>query len=201
MMTKIPLQTLRTLGVALFATLLTSCDKPELAVKDDDPVSPGKAPAPEAAVSKSSPDGNAPPGEAPGATPEFVRLEPAHPELEVFTEGDTIMIRGALKSRLQKKRIAEELLRDIPGSKVEDQLVVEVHRHPVGWGNRVSAAFLIPYFMEIEDPYVSYKEGVVTLRGKCKEQRQIKFYSELAVNTFAGTYLSDIRNELEVSGN
>ncbi len=195
-MTKIPLQTLRIPCLLLFGSFLVSCEKPELSAPEPSAPEVSQATVTSGGPIISEASEPAPAPEAVGERPDFTQ-----PELEVYLEGDTIVIQGALKSRLQKKRIADDFARDIPDFKVDDRLVVEAHRYPVGWGNRVSVGFLIPYFMDIEEPYVGYKEGVVILKGKCKQERQIRYYQELAVNIFAGMHLMDIQNEMVVSGN
>ncbi|MDF1656613.1 MAG: hypothetical protein P1U58_03305 [Verrucomicrobiales bacterium] len=196
MMTKTLLHTLLIPGILIGGLFFVSCEKPELAAPESS--------APEVngtLVSSGGPVVNETPTTTSAPEPEAEPPEFTYPELEVYLQGDTIIIQGALKSRLQKKRIADDFARDMPDFKVDDQLVVEAHRYPVGWGNRVSVGFLIPYFTEIEEPYVAYKEGIVILKGKCKDQRSLRLFQELAINIFAGPYLQDIKNEMLVSGN
>lgn len=179
------------------AAATVSCEKPEL-VKADPDTPPSATAATTAATTESaSPETAAPPAPAEKAPP----AEPDYPELEVYREGDSIVIRGALKSRMQKARIAEEMARDFPGLQIDDQLLVESHRYPVGWGNRVSLAFLVPYFMEVKNPYVAFRKGVVILKGECSKPGDIRHFQELAINVFAGMHLKDIENEMKVRGN
>ncbi|MEM1440802.1 MAG: hypothetical protein AAGF67_00565 [Verrucomicrobiota bacterium] len=189
------------LGIALLA-LLSSCEDPKLQTKEVE-----ATPEPSVEEKKMAKEQPAPASEAPAAKPEppkpepkpEARPEPAYPELAVFLEGETLVIDGALRSRMQKARIAEEMAAAFPHWKVDDRLQQETHRHAVGWGNRVSMGFLIPYFEEIADPYVGFEEGVVVLKGTVGERRQIKFFQELAISVFAGAYLQDIRNEMKVA--
>lgn len=184
-----------TLGLAAG---LISCEKPELAGKGEETMPPS-APA---STPPSTPEANLPANAVPPVVVENeVPSPPDFPKLVVFREGDTIVIGGALKSRLQKARIAEELARDFPDLKIDDQLVVENHRYPVGWGNRVSLAFVVPYFKQIKNPYVECKEGIVILKGECSKEGDIRYFQELAISVFAGMHLRDIKNEMKVSGN
>ena len=177
------------LFLAFVSVFLSSCEKPELtANREKPPVSTH--------ASNSISDVSTATQSAPEMPEKVERKEPAYPMLAVFREGDTIVIEGALKSRLQKTRIAEDFGRAFPELQVDDRLLVESHRYPVGWGNRVSAAFLIPYFVQIKEPYVGYEEGVVILKGK-GQRGTFKNFQELAINVFAGALLKDVHNEIQ----
>lgn len=141
---------------------------------------------------------------APGIPPESqaqVPVEepaPAEPELIVSMEGKQITIRGAVKSSIQHERIVKDMTDAFPDYEIVNEFKLEYHRLPVGWGNRVSDGFLVPYFKQVKSPGVAYREGIVTLEGKVADERMHRFITEMAVEIFAGSYTKDIENKITV---
>lgn len=118
------------------------------------------------------------------------------PELRVFWEDGAIAIEGALKSRIQVERIGAQLGEAFSGVRIENRLVRDYDRVGVGWGNRVTEGFLIPYFHDIEDAEVGYVDGVVVLKGRgTRVEKQI--FQKLAATIFVGMYSDNIDNQIE----
>lgn len=199
-----PLKILALLKLCL-CCLLISCEKPQLRTEEPEKAPEFEAPQSAQVVETAPPLSPATievpePKPAPSANPEpEVPLEPAYPKLLVYLVGDTLHIEGALRSRMQKARIMEEMAAEFPNWQINDELVQETHRYAVGWGNRVSMGFLIPFFKEVQDPYVGYEEGVVILKGTVDDRRKIRRFQELAISVFAGMFLQDVHNEMTVA--
>ncbi|MEM9015376.1 MAG: hypothetical protein AAGC68_00080 [Verrucomicrobiota bacterium] len=124
---------------------------------------------------------------------EEVAAEREQPLLRVFMEGDRVVVEGAIRSYLQHDRIISQLDEGLSEIGVEDRLEVDTNRWGVGWGNRVTEGFLIPYFLEVEEPFVEYEEGVVTLKGN-SSSRLKRIYHELAITIFTGPHSRDLDN-------
>jgi len=122
------------------------------------------------------------------------------PELRVFYDADVIVAEGALKSRIQKKRIEEQMSEAFSGTRVRNDIEVDFKRHPVGWGGRVTEGFLVPYFQDITEPRVEYIDGVIILGGKGTAQQR-RMFQQLAVIVFQDVHSRDITNRIEVVGN
>lgn len=191
-MKTIPLR--RILLLSGLAAVLWSCEEPRLAtpkiveeaVKE---VAQSSAPAIQEAPVAVPPAAPAPEEPAPD-------LPRAEPELYVAIEGDRLIVRGALTSRIQQERILETLEREFPDLKIEKDLKLEYHRIPVGWGNRVADPFLVRYLKEVDSPKVSYEDGIVTLDGKAKKGVNVKSLTEMAIETFSGDTTRDLVNHL-----
>ncbi len=125
-------------------------------------------------------------------------LLPAEPELIVTMEGKRITIQGAVKSSIQHERIVQHMREAFPDHEIVNEFKLEYHRMPVGWGNRVSDGFLVPYFQQVKSPKVAYQEGVVTLEGEVKDSSMHRMITELAIETFSGSYTKDIDNKIKV---
>ncbi len=198
--------------IAMFACLfLSACEEPrqrELPAETDAPAGvsyeapPEVAPAPtsESAVAEVPAEGAAAPvaGGEVGALDGEVLAPPELPAFSIALEGDRILLSGALRSRLQVDRIHEDLAREFPDRTVEGGLVVEYHRDPVGWPNRISGIFLVDYLHRIESPRIRYEEGVVTLEGTAPDAKTLRELSEMAVEVFADGLTEDMKNLLEV---
>lgn len=125
------------------------------------------------------------------------KKELTDPELRVFIEDEKIVLEGVLKSRLQRKRMEEQLGVAFSGVRIENRIEVDLQRFAVGWGNRVTEGFLIPYFHDIEDPSVEYYEGVITLNGR-GTATQKRVFHQLAGIIFEGMFSRELVNQMEV---
>lgn len=121
------------------------------------------------------------------------------PVFKIWKDGKTITITGALKSRLQVERIANTITETFSDAEIVNDLKVEGHRFPVGWGNRLADELLVPYFKEVKSPGVAYQEGVVTLLGEVETASRHRILTEIAINTFAGALTRDIDNKITTS--
>ncbi len=182
----------------LFASLcLVACEEPQVRSKPAaDEVSLDDAPTagfkiPEETVAPGIPSSSQ-------AEPLVEEPAPAEPELIVAMEGNKITIRGAVKSSIQHERIVKDMTDAFPEHEIVNEFKLEYHRLPVGWGNRVSDGFLVPYFKQVKSPKVVYREGIVTLEGKLADSRMHRLITELAVEIFAGSYTKDIENKITV---
>lgn len=126
-------------------------------------------------------------------------LPPAEPELIVTMEGKKITITGAVRSSIQHERIVADMTNAFPDHEIVNEFKLEYHRVAVGWGNRVSDGFLVPYFKEVKSPKVAYEEGIVTLEGEVKDSRMHRMITELAIEIFSGSNTRDINNKITVS--
>lgn len=160
------------------------------------------------ACGKSEPEGEAEVVKAEGETveemiepeeePEPEPVERKEPELQVTMEDDKIVVNGSLKSRSQIERIERQLGEAFSGTRIENNLVRDHTRYPVGWGNRVTELFLIPYLYNVKNASVEYKEGVVTLKGEYTNPADLKRIQEHAIVVFSGSFTKDIDNQMEL---
>jgi len=186
----------RSLPILLAFLFAVGCEKPEQRPPEPK-AEPETSPDPSTAETPGSraPSSGASSSEQPEETEAEPRPEPEQPELSVRRRGDVIVIEGALKSRIQVERIGSQLAEACPDLEIDNQLRKESHRHGVGWGNRITRMFLIPYFHEIEKPAVRYREGIITLEGD-GEQSDFRKFGQLAVDAFAGMFSRDIENRI-----
>jgi hypothetical protein len=118
------------------------------------------------------------------------------PELRVFRNSEgALVVEGALSSRFQRDEIIEALSEAFTGTRVEDRLEVDYDRIAVGWGNSVAFQFLIPFFKTIENGFVEYEQGVISLSGK-GSRTDADFFQHLAIDVFTGPYSRDIMNQI-----
>lgn len=193
-------------GTHLFVTLLllTSCEDPSLSEKAK-PVET-TSPVPAAAVDPVSgvPTGESAlltPTESVNQTPPASSQSPAveqGPELTVQWRGEEIVISGAIRSRLQRDRIGEEMSQAFGGTRVVNELAVDTNRIAVPWGNRITEDLLIFYFKEIDKAFFSYEDGIITLGGEAKQENLIRQFQELTVNVVSGELSRDIVNKITV---
>ncbi len=115
------------------------------------------------------------------------------PLLRVYREDEKIVLEGALKSRIQINRIEEQLGEAFSGTRIENQLEFDPWRYGVGWGNRVTKGFLIPYFYQVEKPSVEYDDGIITLKGESSRKVKRRVH-EAAAAVFAGAGSRGIDN-------
>lgn len=192
------------ISIIVWACFAVSCEKAELGGKEptvemnleDAPVYP--APRVESAAPASvelEPDVVEKPDEEEEKEP--VKKELTEPELRVFFEEGKIVLEGVLKSRLQRKRMEEQLGVAFSGVRIENRIKIDLQRFAVGWGNRVTDGFLIPYFHDIEDPVVEYDEGVITLKGRGTETQKRVFH-QLAGIIFEGMFSRELVNQIEI---
>jgi hypothetical protein len=184
--------------------LLTSCEDPSLSqvgkkVESAPPAS--AAPVSDAPVAESAPDKAAESGAqipaAPVASTDASATEQG-PELTLQWRGEEIVISGAIRSRLQRDRIGEEMGLAFSGTRVVNELEVDTNRIAVGWGNRITEDLLIFYFKEIDKAFFSYKDGIITLGGQTKQANLIRQFQELTVGVVSGELSRDIVNKIEV---
>ncbi|MEX2579493.1 MAG: hypothetical protein WD342_10590 [Verrucomicrobiales bacterium] len=197
-------------GLAAWAVLaLLGCEKPEMrSVAEpekepslEDPEKPAPASAASTASTFEQTSEQTSEQTAPTAEEEVeaaVPVAPAEPELLVEKQGDRIVIAGAIKSRIQQERIVEQLTRAFPNLEVESRLEVDYDRYPVGWGGRITDEFLVPYFRDVENPVVGYKQGIVTLKGTVKQRGDIVRLTEMGITAFSGALSQDVDNQLKV---
>lgn len=177
--------------MALFSA---SCDKPELressaeeTVLPEEPKTDPE-PAPQPVAEKS---------QEPKPEPEPIFVEPTEPYFKVERKDSKIIIEGAIRSRNHQERIGEMLSAAFTKDEIVNNLEVDYDRHAVPWTGRVADEFLIPFFREVEDPYVEYKEGTITLKGTLKNERMLKPLTEMGISTFASTFSKGINNQLK----
>jgi len=187
----------RFIACILASLLIVACEEPQTRSKPAaDEVSLAEAPLagfkiPEAIDAPAVTSTSVP--EAPAED-----LAPVEPELIVTMEGKKITIRGAVKSSIQHERIVKDMTDAFPEFEIVNEFKLEYHRMPVGWGNRVSEGFLVPYFQQVKSPKVAYREGIVTLAGEVADTRMHRFITELAIEMFSGSYTKNIDNRITV---
>lgn len=179
--------------LSVLAVLLGGCDRPYL--KEDAKATPPPEEPPVAESPTPSQPGESPVEKAEPEKESIAVDTYTDPVLVVFREGDSIVIEGAMKSRRQKERIESQLGTAFSGVRIENKLEVDYSRMPVGWGNRITEMFLIPYFSVIEDPKVEYRGGIIILEGR-GNRRDAQSFHELAVTAFAGEDSTDIENRI-----
>lgn len=179
----------------LLCVILTGCEKPSLrsVAEEKEPVlALATPPAPDPVP--------APMAETPA--PKSTTAEPRsmeEPVFKIWKKGTTITITGALKSRIQVERIGNTIQETFSDAEIVNDLKVEGHRYPVGWGNRLADELLVPYFKEVKSPGVAYQKGVVTLLGEVDNASRHKVLTEIAIDTFAGDLTRDIDNKITTS--
>jgi len=118
------------------------------------------------------------------------------PILRVYRNDEgAIVVEGAIRSRFQRDEIVQLLGEVFSGTRIEDHLELDYDRIPVGWGNRVAPQFLIPFFKEIEDGFVEYEMGIITLAGT-GSLKDSDHFQHLAIDVFSGPYSRDIINRI-----
>lgn len=192
------------LAILFLFVFVVACDQPDLRV-DLPEITPSAEPEttkeassePVDTASAEASEASEEVSEADPLQPEEPK-EPSEPELSVAEDGSTITITGAIRSRIQRDRIVEELGIAFPQAEIVDELELDFSRHPVGWGNRVTDEFLIPYLEVIEDGSVRYAEGIIYLGGKATNPRDSANFQKMAISTFAGVFSRGIENSIEV---
>lgn len=186
-------------ALLFLCAILTGCEKPQqrtVEVKEE--------PAPPAAASAPAPDpvADTPPAPVAEAAPAPAPAEPLpmeEPIFKIWMADKKITITGGLKSRIQVDRIATTMKEAFPEHEIINELKVEAHRFPVGWGNRLADEFLVPYFKEVKSPGVAYQAGVVSLLGEVKSGSRHRTLTEMAVITFSGELTQDIDNKITIA--
>lgn len=186
-------------ALLFLCAILTGCEKPQqrtVEVKEE-PVEQvaASAPAP-VPVADTSP---APVAEAKSAPAPTEPLPMEEPIFKIWMADKKITITGGLKSRIQVDRIATTMKEAFPEHEIINELKVEAHRFPVGWGNRLADEFLVPYFKEVKSPGVAYQAGVVSLLGEVKSGSRHRTLTEMAVITFSGELTQDIDNKITIA--
>ena len=185
----------------LLCAVLTGCEKPQQrsVVEEKEPV-PAVAPVPEPASVPASVPEPLPvvvsPDPAPKPAPPTDPLPMEEPVFKMWMSGKRITISGALKSRIQVDRILGTITVAFPGYEIVNNLKVEYHRIPVGWGNRLADDLLVLYFKEVESPAVAYKGGIVTLMGEVENTSRHRQLTEIAIDIFSGDSPKDIDNQI-----
>lgn len=118
------------------------------------------------------------------------------PVFKIWMADKKISITGGLKSRIQADRIFTTMKEAFPEHEIVNELKVEGHRYPVGWGNRLADELLVPYFKEVKSPGVAYQAGVVTLLGEVENSARHRALTEIAIDTFAGEFTQDVENKI-----
>jgi len=185
----------------LLCAILTGCEKPQQrSVVEEKEPAPAVAPVTEPASLPASVPEPLPvvvsPDPAPKPAPPTVPLPMEEPVFKIWMADKKITISGALKSRIQVDRILGTITVAFPGYEIVNNLKVEAHRYPVGWGNRLADEFLVPYFKEAKSPGVTYKEGIVTLLGEVENGGRLQSLTEIAIITFSGELTRDIDNKI-----
>ncbi len=179
------------------AFLCANCDSPELRQNASEETVPQEEPetipepAPQPVVEKT---------EKPEPKPEPVFVEPTEPYFKVERKGSKIIVEGAIRSQDHQERIVEQLTAAFTNDEIVSNLEVDYDRHPVPWTGRVTEELLIPFLREVEDAYVEYNEGNITLKGTLKNGRMVKPITETAINTFSSAFSKGIDNQLKVKG-
>jgi len=181
----------------LLCAVLTGCEKPQQrsVVEEKEPVPgvPASTPVPEVVPEVvPAPAPSAP--SAPSAATEPLPME--EPVFKIWMIDKKITITGGLKSRIQVDRIVTTIKEAFPEHEIVNELKVEAHRYPVGWGNRLAVEFLVPYFKEVKSPGVAYQTGIVTLLGEVENGGRLQSLTEIAIDTFTGEFSRDIDNKL-----
>jgi hypothetical protein len=186
-------------ALLFLCAILTGCEKPQqrtVEVKEETaPPAAASAPAP-------VPLADTPPAPVAEAKPAPAPTDPLpmeEPIFKIWMAEKEITITGGLKSRIQVDRIVTAMTEAFPEHSIVNELKVETHRYPVGWGNRVADEFLVPYFKEVNSPGVAYQTGVVTLLGEVKSGSRHRTLTEMAVITFSGELTQDIDNKITIA--
>lgn len=197
-MTRISLQAFLLFSLGFF--FLGSCGKVEKQTVENEDAVEGlhleNAPVPPS-LSEKADTGDATEQKDSSGDPEVeAAAKRSEPVLRVFFAEGSIVLEGALKSKIQIERIESQLGEFFSGTRIENRLELDYDRIPVGWGNRVADGFLIPFLSEVEEPFVEYDSGIITLKGKAT-RTQSRTFHQLAGVIFAGAYSKDIKNEME----
>lgn len=186
-------------ALLFLCAILTGCEKPQqrtVEVKEET-ATPAAASAPVPVPLADTPP--APVAEAKPAPAPTDPLPMEEPIFKIWMAEKEITITGGLKSRIQVDRIVTAMTEAFPEHEIVNELKVEAHRYPVGWGNRVADEFLVPYFKEVKSPGVAYQTGVVTLLGEVKSGSRHRTLTEMAVITFSGELTQDIDNRITIA--
>lgn len=186
----------------LFA-FLAACEKPQqrtVEVKEEpvEQVAPQASPVVAPPVAAAPEAATPAPPRPPAPEVPAVKLPEEEPDFKMWMSGKRITISGALKSKIQVDRILGTVTVAFPGYEIVNDLKVEYHRIPVGWGNRIADELLVPYFKEVESPEVAYKKGIVTLIGEVENTLRHKQLTEIAIDAFAGDMTQNIDNKIKV---
>jgi hypothetical protein len=182
-------------ALLFLCTILTGCEQPQQRTVEEKemPAAPVVESAPAPAPADTAP---APVVET---APEPVPSDPLpmdEPTFKIWMVEKEITITGGLKSRIQVDRIVTAMKEAFPGHSIVNELKVEAHRYPVGWGNRLADELLVPYFKEVKSPGVAYQAGVVTLLGEVENSSRHQALTEIAIDTFAGEFTQDVENKI-----
>lgn len=125
--------------------------------------------------------------------------DPVEPSLLVIKIDGEIVISGEIKSKSHQERIGEQLSAALSPTKVVNNLKVNFDCYAVPWTGRVTEEFLIPYFREVRDPVVEYKNGTVVLKGSVGQSGKIKSLTEMGINAFSSAFSKAVDNQLRVA--
>lgn len=186
-------------ALLFLCAILTGCEKPQQRTAEvkEEPVEQVAASAPAPVPVADTPP--APVAEAKSAPAPTEPLPMEEPIFKIWMADKKITITGGLKSRIQVDRIATTMKEAFPEHEIINELKVEAHRFPVGWGNRLADEFLVPYFKEVKSPGVAYQAGVVSLLGEVKSGSRHRTLTEMAVITFSGELTQDIDNKITIA--
>ncbi len=183
----------------IIALALVGCEPPEIEKPEPEvKVVEEKPPVAEPAPVASNTD-----ADAPKATeaPEEKEMESGEPLMKVTRVGDTITVAGSIKGFGQKRDIIRYLNEGFPNLKIVDELEANPNRMPVGWGNRVSDGYLVPFFKQVGDGVVEYKDRIVYLEGTVDDQAMFTSLVKQAGFMFMGDFTENIdSSKLVVEG-
>jgi hypothetical protein len=186
-------------ALLFLCAILTGCERPQqrtVEVKEE-PAPPAVAAAPGPVSAADMPPASVAEAKPAPAPTEPLKME--EPIFKIWMADGKITITGGLKSRIQVDRIVTTMKEAFPEHEIVNELKVEAHRFPVGWGNRLADEFLVPYFKEVKSPGVAYQTGVVTLLGEVKSGSRHRTLTEMAVITFSGELTQDIANKITIA--
>jgi len=193
-------QILFTLCAGIAFLVLTGCDNPQLADKNEkapdrsnfnqhpeDKQETAKPAAPKPVEEKVA----APKKVAPSGPPP----EPIQPTLQAALHGSELHLRARIKSHFNEQRMTDTMNNAFPDFKVILDIESDPDYQPVGWTSRVAPEFLVPFFRVVPDGFVDFKDGKLTLKGTV-QGGSVRTISETAAAVFSGAGTKEIDNQL-----
>ena len=181
--------------LAIFLLALTGCDDRKMpsgeAVTSEEEVVPTQA-KPVSLKEKESSD------TPPKVTKPKEKKEREEAVLHVIEKGDTVLIKGSIKSHFERKDIIALLQRALSGKELVDELKSDYNRIALGWEGRVTEDLLIPFINVVENGELHYEKGIVRLEGTVNKEMESQIIQKKVINTIYGPYSRDIENNLKI---
>ena len=188
--------------ISLLCTLLLvpGCEDPQLAKKESQPSgeknSETPQPVPDSPKEAQETQKPKPDSQAEGTK----QKKPTEAVLDIVEKGETVTVKGSIKSRFEKKDLLHQLEVGLPEMKIVDELESTPNRIAMGWEGRLGDALLVPFFKTVENGELHYDKGIVRLEGRIKREKDFKIIQMRVIEIINGPFSRDIENNLTVEG-